>query len=74
MSNTSDDHQSSDEREEPTPVFESDDATVVLDDDGVTTRHEDVRVLVYNAWVIIQDLGEETIIPRERVEEVFYRP
>lgn len=47
------------------------DATVVLDDDGVTTRHKDVEVTIYDGWVCIDDLGETQFVPRERVEEVF---
>lgn len=55
------------------PVWESDCATVVIDDDGVTTRHEDVSVCVHRGWVILRSLGETQAVPRRRVEEVYER-
>ena len=55
------------------PVWESDCATVVLDDDGVTTRHEDVTVRVHHGWVVLGALGETQAVPRRRVQEVFER-
>ncbi|MFC3476302.1 hypothetical protein [Halobacterium litoreum] len=56
-----------------TPIWKSENATVVLDDEGVTTRHEDVTVRVHHGWVIVEDLGETQGIPRRRVEEVYER-
>jgi len=56
------------------PIWESEQATVVLDDDGTTTRHEDVTVRVHHGWVVLKHLGETQAIPRRRVEEVFRRP
>jgi len=53
------------------PIWESEQATVVLDDDGVTTRHEDVGVRVHHGWVVVKTLEQTQTIPRHRVEEVF---
>jgi uncharacterized protein (UPF0248 family) len=52
-------------------VAELENATVVLDDDGVTTRHKNETVVVHEAWVEILTLTEDQYIPRHRVEEVF---
>lgn len=57
----------------PAPIWETDSATVVLDDDGVTTRHEDVPVRVHHGWIVVDGLGETQAIPRRRVQEVFSR-
>ena len=57
----------------PWTLTHFDEATVVLDADGVTTRHEDVEVTIYDGWVRIKQIGEVQFIPRERVEEVFSR-
>jgi len=56
------------------PIWESDNATVVLNDDGDRTNHEDVSVRVHHGWVVMSHLGETQTIPRHRVEEVFERP
>jgi len=53
------------------PIWESDNATVVLDDDCETTRHEDVTVRVHHGWVVVKTLEQTQTIPRRRVEEVF---
>lgn len=55
------------------PIWEAESATVVLDDEGVTTRHEDVPVRVHHGWVVVDGFEETTAIPRRRVEEVFRR-
>ena len=56
-----------------TPIWKAGSATVVLDDDGVTTRHEDVPVRVHHGWIVVDGLGETQLIPRRRVQEVFRR-
>lgn len=59
--------------DDPVRVLEG--TTVVTDDDGVRTKHEDVTAKLYaGGWLAIEGrIGEHTVIPRERIEEV-YRP
>lgn len=35
------------------------------------TNHKDVAVTIYEGWVVVKELGERTMYPRERVKGVF---
>lgn len=39
-------------------------------DRDTTSRHTDAEIWVYDGWIVIKDMVETTVVPRERVAEV----
>jgi hypothetical protein len=58
------------------PVWQTDDATVVVDGDhfpNATTRYEGVHVRVHHGWIVVTDDDTAYTVPRRRVQEVLER-